>query len=176
MDRMLRNKRSVFAFVTPGFLALTLFLVLPLIISIVLSFFETDLLTKMEYVGFGNYTRMFNDSEFWKATARSWYLCVLAVLCDTILGLIVALLMTLLPKRAQRFFRIAFLVPMVISISVIAQLWVFIFDPSFGLLNFWSGRMESCLVIGRKFCPFLCGLCGHVAVLRIIGSYDVCRH
>jgi multiple sugar transport system permease protein/raffinose/stachyose/melibiose transport system permease protein len=100
-----------------------------------MSFQKTDGLTPATFIGFKNYIQLFTDSAFKKANWASIGLCVLAVIFNAMLGIAVAILLCTLGKRIQKILRTAFLIPLVLSISVISQLWLTVYHADWGLLN-----------------------------------------
>jgi len=87
------------------------------------------------FIGFRNFQRLMDDSVFLTANLNSIGLAFLTVLVDTIFALIFALLIVGLRPLLQKLYRILFLIPFVLSIAVISQLWLAVYQPEFGLLN-----------------------------------------
>jgi len=135
MKSILGSKLNIFLMVFPAFLLFTLFVFIPLITNIGISFYDSENLINWKFIGLQNYKEIFNDSEFWSANGRSFFLAILAVICDSLLGLVFAILLTIINERFQKLYRAALLMPMVLSIVVISQLWQMIYDVESGLLN-----------------------------------------
>ncbi|MBV5328849.1 MAG: sugar ABC transporter permease [Chlorobium sp.] len=135
MKKMLTNKALIFFFVAPGLLLFTGFVVYPLISTVFFSFHESDGLSVLKYIGFENYSKLLKDTNFVTANLSSVFLSALAIAFDAVLGIATAILMQSFDKRLQKVLRIAFLIPMVLSISVISQLWLSVYHPDWGLLN-----------------------------------------
>lgn len=135
MKSILGSKLNIFIMVFPAFILFTSFVFIPLISNIGISFFDSENLVNWKFIGIHNYVEIFNDSEFWSANGRSFFLAILAVICDSFLGFVFAVLLILVSERLQRLFRGALLMPMVLSIVVISQLWQMIYDVDSGLLN-----------------------------------------
>ena len=62
-------------------------------------------------------------------------LCLLAVLCNALLAIAVSILLCTLGPKTQKILRTAFIIPLVLSISGISQLWLTIYHADWGLLN-----------------------------------------
>ena len=87
-----------------------------------------------EFVGFGNYVRLFQDADFLNAAWRTVLYAVIVVTFEFVLGLAVALLFTAL-GNASRVFRTVFLYPLMIAPIVAGLLWRFLLIDNFGIVN-----------------------------------------
>ena len=135
MKKVLENKWYITILCAPALILFTLFVLYPLCNIIIMSFQKTDGLTPATFVWFKNYIQLFTDSAFKKANWASIGLCALAVVFNAILSIVVAILLCSLGKRIQKILRTAFLIPLVLSISVISQLWLTVYHADWGLLN-----------------------------------------
>ncbi|WP_430244327.1 ABC transporter permease subunit [Neorhizobium sp. DAR64861/K0K2] len=126
-----------FAYLTvaPVLVLMVLIVGIPLLYSLYLSFNSTNPITKKWiFVGFANYSRVFQNADFWAALRRTAYFSVLAVVGTTVLGIIFALVLN------QRFLgrgllRSVVLIPWAMAPVSIGVLWSFIYAGNFGLLN-----------------------------------------
>ena len=100
-----------------------------------MSFQKTNGLTPAKFIGIENFIQIFQDEAFLKANVASLGLCILAVIFNAILAIVVSILLCTLGKRTQKILRTAFVIPLVLSISVISQLWLTIYHADWGLLN-----------------------------------------
>jgi len=131
-----RSGLSVLVFLVPPLLLYGIAVLLPIVQSLVLSFFRWDGITDMAFVGIDNYVKMLTrDDVFWTAFANAvGYLGVCLVLQ---LGgaLVVASLLTALPK-ARELVKTIYLLPAVISTVAIAILFqrIYSLEPV-GLIN-----------------------------------------
>lgn len=66
-----RNEASFYVMLAPFTVMFFLFLVLPIIASVVLSFTSYDMVYKMDFVGLSNYFRMFVDDEVFLTTVKN---------------------------------------------------------------------------------------------------------
>ena len=94
-----------------------------------------------KFVGFQYFKLLFDDISFIKANIASIGLCILAVVFNAILAIVVAILICTLDIRIQRVLRTAFVIPLVLSISVISQLWLTVYHADWGLLNYFLNIM-----------------------------------
>lgn len=134
-DRGWRKAVWVALFVVPGFSALLLFVIGPILASLVLTTYEWDLLTSPRFIGFENFRRLWTDEEFWAALRHT-----LAYIAGYVpLVMVIALLLALaLNSRmpALGLVRTAFFMPVVSSWVAVALLWTWLFNPRYGLVNY----------------------------------------
>lgn len=135
MKQVLGNKYSIFLFCLPGLLLFTVFVLYPLANVVIYSFQSYNGLTSAEFIGWNNYVKLWGDSNFWSANWHSLYLCLITVFVDTILVVLFAFIIVGLNRYVQKFYKIAFLLPFVLSISVISQMWLAIYHVDWGVLN-----------------------------------------
>ena len=132
-----RENLTGYLFAAPwliGFFGLTLG---PMVVSFVLAFIQWDGISvnTIEWVGLGNYVRAFTeDSDVVKALGNTAYYSFLSVP----LGLSVALGLAVLlnqPLRGISIFRTIFYMPAVIGGVATIMMWIWVFNPDYGLLN-----------------------------------------
>ena len=127
--------RQKYLFLLPGLLVLVAIILFPLIFTIRVSFSSWDVYNPgLNWVGGENYGRLFVDSRYWEALGRLTILTASTVLIQYVLGFGLALLVWR-DIRAQRFFRVLFLVPMMTTPVVMSVIWRTIFHESLGPLN-----------------------------------------
>ncbi|CAM2845965.1 carbohydrate ABC transporter permease [Actinomyces slackii] len=131
-----RSRRSVAVFLLPPILLFGGGVLLPIIQSLVLSFFHWDGITQMRFAGLDNYTRMLGqDPVFWKAFVNQLLYLVICVTIQMGVGLgIACLLLTI--TRGREVLKVLLLMPAVISTTAIALLFqrIYSLDPR-GLVN-----------------------------------------
>jgi putative chitobiose transport system permease protein len=110
-----------------------MFLVIPLLQVVYLSFTEYDILTAPKWVGLDNYANLFADELFWSSLGRSFaYLLVTPILI--VLSLSLAIVVNR-PLRGITFFRSLYYLPTVISVVSIGMIFNFVFAEPAGLIN-----------------------------------------
>ena len=135
MKKVLGNKWYIFLLCAPAMLLLIAFVLYPILNIVVMSLQKTDGLTPAKFIGLKNFVQLFTDDGFMRANLASLGLCLLAVLCNAILAIAVSILLCTLGPKTQKILRTAFIIPLVLSISVISQLWLTIYHADWGLLN-----------------------------------------
>lgn len=135
MKKVLGNKKYIFLMCAPALFLLAAFVIYPIINIVIMSFQKTNGLIPAKFIGIENFIQIFQDEAFLKANVASLGLCILAVIFNAILAIVVSILLCTLGKRTQKILRTAFVIPLVLSISVISQLWLTIYHADWGLLN-----------------------------------------
>jgi multiple sugar transport system permease protein len=125
-----------FLFVLPFLVFYVLFLVWPVILGLRMSFFDWSLVGTGvgQFLGLANYRELFADPDFWSSL---WHSVLFTLLVTPLLTLI-ALGLALLANRAipaRWFFRVTFFAPYVLPVSVMALIWIWMYQPGFGLIN-----------------------------------------
>jgi len=132
--RALGDALAGYTFLLPNLLLLGVFLFLPLVWAVRLSFEQTGGFGVGEFVGLANYQRLFADPVFWQSTLNTALFTLLTVPLSMIIGLALAVLMnSVLPARG--LFRTVIVLPMVISGVATALVGVLIFDQNIGIIN-----------------------------------------
>jgi sn-glycerol 3-phosphate transport system permease protein len=140
-----RNRKDLAAgllFLLPSITIFAVFVYYALGFNIYLSFTSWNFLAPVKkFIGFTNYERIFTDLRFWKIMLNTTYYAVGTIVISLILGLIFALLLNQkIPGRG--LFRTIIFSPYVTTTAAVAVLWIWMFDPSYGLINIglsWFG-------------------------------------
>lgn len=132
--RARRSERAAYGFVAPNMLLLALFVLVPLVGTVVLSAQRTNGFGSGTFTGLGNYIRLFGDPLFWRSSLNTAVYTVLVTPLSMLLGLLAALLLnTVLPARAV--FRSILILPMAVSGVASALIGKLVFDENAGVLN-----------------------------------------
>jgi len=123
-----------YLFVSPLLVGLLFLSLGPMVASLAISFCKYDLFTAPKFCGFGNYRELLSDPLFWKSLKVTVTYSVISVPLGSCLSLAVALLMNQ-KVRGIAIFRTIYYLPAVVSGVAVALLWMWIFDPSYGLGN-----------------------------------------
>lgn len=137
MKKVLGNKWYIFLLSAPALILLAAFVAYPLVSIVIMSLQKTNGLTPAEFVGLDNFLQLIQDEAFIRSNLASLGLSILAVLCNAVLAIIVSILLCTLKPRVQKILRTAFVIPLVLSVSVISQLWLTIYHADWGLLNYF---------------------------------------
>lgn len=130
-----REERYFYLFISPWIVGFLIFIIGPIIASLYFSFCNYDVVTSPIWIGLQNYKKLFLDPLFWQALKVTSYYSLLSVPLGIILSLIIAILLNQKIKGLV-WFRTIYYVPSVISGVAVSLLWMWIFNPEFGILNF----------------------------------------
>lgn len=118
---------TAFFFLLPGLIGILLFLVLPILASIVLSFTNWQLLGTPRFVGFSNYSRLFTtDPQFWTVMRNTIFFTIEYLILNIVISLGLAVWISSL-KIGQRWFRVIFFLPTFTPLIGVAIVWMLIF-------------------------------------------------
>ncbi|WP_258222558.1 carbohydrate ABC transporter permease [Halanaerobium saccharolyticum] len=87
-----------------------------------------------EFIGFGNYIKLFNDPVVWLATKNTFIFMIAAVVFQVGLGILLAIFVDLI-KYGKNFFRTTFFFPIVLSAASLGLLFRLLYNYDAGLLN-----------------------------------------
>lgn len=123
------------AFFGPALVLLSLFLFLPMILTLVFSFTDFFALSPQltHFVGLDNYFQVLKDDDFRIAFFNTVKFVVIIVPLQSLGALGLALLINKV-TYCKTYFKVAFFIPVVMSLAVVSTLWVQIYSPE-GILN-----------------------------------------
>jgi trehalose/maltose transport system permease protein len=131
-----QRRRAAWLFVTPMLLVLAAVAGWPLLRTIFFSFTDASLNTLETFstVGPANFLTLGRDPDWWQAVRNTLALTVISVSLETVLGLVIALTLNAhMPGRG--LLRAAVLVPWAIPTVVSAQMWNWMYNDLYGVLN-----------------------------------------
>ncbi len=185
MKKLYSNKLTIILFILPALLLFFLILVAPIFISGYYSFFDWNGFGAKTFIGLENFRELFtsNSIGFIKALCNALLLALLSVAIQLPLALGLALLLGK-GRKGERGFLSIYFMPVLISTVVIGQLWLKIYNPSYGLLNvvlrsfgldslakIWLG--EKTTALGAVFVPVLWQYVGYHMLLMFAGIKSV---
>ena len=129
-----RRIRTAFAFLAPSLVGVALFLVIPVVLVIILSLTQWNLLTQIRWVGFSNYANIFRFDGFGHSLLVTAYYVLLNIPAQTVIALGLALLLNnRLPGSA--FVRVVAVLPFLATPVAMSVVWTWFFDPTNGIVN-----------------------------------------
>ncbi len=124
-------------FPLPTLLLVLGLMVYPIVYTLLLSTRRYDLaLKRYAIVGLAHYLSVFTSGRFWDALGRTVYFTVLSVTGSIVLGMVIALVLNR-NFRGVRWARTAFLLPMVATPVATSLVWMMMFNPTLGVLNYF---------------------------------------
>jgi cellobiose transport system permease protein len=138
-------KWSPYLYIAPFFVIFGVVGLFPLLWTAYLSLFDRELLdTEGTFIGLGNYTELFRDSQFWNALFNTVSIFVLSSGPQIVIAVgVAALLNTRL--RAPTGWRVGVLLPYVVSLVAVGLIFGNLFGQNYGLVN---GLLET-IGLGR---------------------------
>lgn len=131
-----REAISFYLIISPWIVGLIAFTLGPMVYSIYLSLSKWDIIGTPRWVGLDNYQKLFfNDDLFW----TSLKVTAIYSFAGVPLGLTLSLILALVLNRAvklRNFFRTVFYTPSVMSGVAVSLLWIWVFNPEFGIVNY----------------------------------------
>lgn len=186
MTKLYSKKSTIFLFILPALVLFIAILVAPIFASAYYSFFDWNGFGKKTFIGLENYTELFtsNSIGFPKALKNSLLMAALSVFVQLPISLGLALLLGKGGRKGERAFLSIYFIPVLISTVVIGQLWLKIYNPSYGILNvvltklglenltrIWLGDVNTAM--GACFVPILWQYVGYHMLLMYAGIKSV---
>ncbi len=135
MNKNYNSKLAIFIFAFPTLILFTAFVVYPIFPEIVISFQNNDGFRNMGFVGFDNYVSILTSASFWKANMNTLIIVVISTCIGLPISLFLALLVDRQTEGVRRFFKFSSVFPAVLSVTVIGQMWIAIYNPQWGLID-----------------------------------------
>jgi raffinose/stachyose/melibiose transport system permease protein len=129
-----RRRATPYLLVAPALLLFGAIVLVPIGLTGWFSFHQWDGLGPFEAAGLANYRRALRDHIFRSTFVHAAVYIGLTIVLEVIVGLVLAGLLTAKPRRGT-VFRVAFFVPVMLPMVVVAVLWAFVYNPDIGLLN-----------------------------------------
>ena len=125
--------------VAPMMLGFTVFFLIALAASLVLSLTDWDVLTRPQWVGLDNYVRLFRDEAFLTAMRNTVGLTIPNVVFRLAIALGLALALNS-RIRFRALYRTIFFMPVLTMPVAVATIWKWLYDPTFGPINYMLGQ------------------------------------
>lgn len=129
-----RDRWIAYGFLLPNIIGFLLFMLGPIVASLVMSLFRWDIFTVPTFIDWDNFIEIFSrDSGFWQYLANTLFLSL-----SVPLGLVLALFLAIIlnqPLRGMGFFKTVYFLPVVSSAIAVAIIWQWLLNKDFGLIN-----------------------------------------
>ena len=135
-----KRQRGYAVYLIPGVVASLGVIVVPLVMTVGISFTRWSGIGSPTWIGFGNYTRLLHDANFWASFGHIVLLILAMAVVPTLLGLVLAaVLFDYVAKhfgnRWAGLFRSGYYLPQVLPVAVTGIVWGWILHPEYGALN-----------------------------------------
>lgn len=134
------------------FIGFLLFSLIPMIVSLVISFTElhSTIIDYAQWTGFSNYKKIVTDPMFYKAFGNTLYYCV-SVIVNMAVSLFLANVLASRKIFGEKIWRVIFFLPQVCSTVAVTVMWSWIFNKDYGMIN------TVIQPLGIKFTPYETG-------------------
>jgi cellobiose transport system permease protein len=124
-----------YAYIAPFFLIFGIFGLFPLLFTFYVALFDWNPVGEHTFIGFDNFTRLFDDPRFWNATRNTISIWFLSTVPQLAVALGLAHLLNHARLRFATAFRMSMLVPYITSVAATTIVFAQLFDRDYGLLN-----------------------------------------
>ncbi|NHN33736.1 carbohydrate ABC transporter permease [Paenibacillus agricola] len=132
---LLNDTMVAYYFLLPAIIGFAIFTAVPLVASLVISFYEWNTLSSPKFVGLGNFVKIFTEDQiFWIAMENTFWYAVGVVPFSIALGLAAALLLNQ-KIIGIAFWRTVYFLPVMTSTVAISLVWKWLYNPDVGLIN-----------------------------------------
>lgn len=128
-----REDIAGYLFILPNFLGFLIFTLVPVALSLGLSFVNWDMLSPPKFVGLVNFINLLGDPLFWKCLGNTLYLMMI-IPVEIMASLVLAIVMNKKLKNIG-LFRTLYFLPTITNGVAICLLWAWLYNYDFGLLN-----------------------------------------
>lgn len=181
MHKILSNKKAIVLFLFPTVLLISVFVVVPICMSVYYSMLDWDGIGKGMFIGLQNYIDMLSDTRFISSIKNSLLYAAFSLFLQLPFSLLLAIVVANV-SRGEKFYRTTFFIPVIISGVVIGQLWQKIYNGDYGLLNAvlgtfgiegqdWLGQENTALL--AAFVPNLWQYIGYHMLIMYAGIKSI---
>jgi multiple sugar transport system permease protein len=137
--RKRQQAKGAWLFLAPFLILFTLFVLAPVVYGFWISLHNWHILSKdVPFIGLRNYSSAINDDLFRISLLRTGYFVLMVVPTSNALSLLFAIALNQ-KFRGTTLYKIAFYMPVLLSVTVVAVLWRWLYSREYGLLNHYMG-------------------------------------
>lgn len=143
MNKFLSKKSAIVFFTAPFLILYTLMMIYPICQTVIKSFYDWDGIVKPVFIGLENYREILKDPDFWPAIKNGLIFAAVVFVFQQGMGTILALIFSTptLRIKGKKFFKTSFFIPVVLSVTVVGQLWTQLYNYDHGLINSLLGLL-----------------------------------
>ncbi|MFA1819908.1 carbohydrate ABC transporter permease [Virgibacillus oceani] len=134
----MKFKKKLLWFILPAFLIYSGFMLIPLILSMRVSFYEFSGIGDMTFIGFDNFYRLLFESpyneRFFNAVGNTFEFFAYTMVFQNVTALLLALALTR-GLKLTGFFRTVIFIPVTLSLLMIGFVWSIMLNPNIGVVN-----------------------------------------
>ena len=147
MNKRLYSKKksdavSGYLFLLPALLAFLLFIGAPMVITIVLSFFDYNMLQGSEWINFDNYIVFFKNPTSWQIIWNTFKLTLILVALHIVIALLLAFVIYKEKRGPVKYvYRTAVYLPSILTTASVAIAWYYMFNYDLGVFNWLLSQL-----------------------------------
>ncbi|MDA8296528.1 MAG: sugar ABC transporter permease [Actinomycetota bacterium] len=130
-----RDRGAAWAILAPNLTLFSIFIIVPVLLAVAISFTNWDLASAPHFVGLANYRRMLSDPMVGQSIETTFFFLLMGVVPTVVIALLFALLVNVrVPFIAAM--RTLYFIPAVVSFAASSVLWQWIYRPGDGILDY----------------------------------------
>jgi multiple sugar transport system permease protein len=135
VNRRRREALAAYAFLSPWMIGFLVFMAIPMVASLVLSFTDYDALRSPTAVGWANYRQLLEDPAVRRSMVNTLVYALMSVPATMAVSLALASLLSRAGRRSAGFFRTVFYLPEITPKVAVGVLFLILFNGQAGLVN-----------------------------------------
>ncbi|MDL2319190.1 sugar ABC transporter permease [Eubacteriales bacterium OttesenSCG-928-A19] len=137
-----REALTAYAFLSPAIILFCLFILVPTVWVVYLSFMKYDIITPAKFVQGMNWRRLWGDQRMWQTLKNTGKFVLLLVPMHLIMGTLLALGVNVLKNRAGvYFFRTLYYFPTLVTSASVILAWRYMLSADTGMINYYLGLL-----------------------------------
>jgi len=144
MKKYMGNKLAIFLFVLPALAIFIIFDFIPIIQVFAYSFTDWNGLTIPNFTALENYKELFTDRVFYTSNRNQLIFAIVITVYQMFFATIFAITISNKKMKGRKFLRVAYFIPVILSVTVVCQLWSAILSGE-GLFN------QLCAAFGSDY-------------------------
>ncbi len=135
MKKFFGNPWAIALFTLPTLLLFSVMVFYPIIQVFYRSLFDWNGLSAGTFVGMDNYVRLLDDKGFQVGNLNGFKFGAVITVFQLTMATLLALSLSSMRMKGKSILRVAYFIPVVLSVTVVCQLWLSIYNADTGLLN-----------------------------------------
>ena len=123
-------------FLLPNIAIFVVFIIIPAVQGLRMSFTEWGVFTEPTYIGFANFKELTHDEVFWTTFFNTLTFSVFVVILLILYSMVLALLLNRNAHKGEKVFRSLFYIPSLLSMITVGIAWRFILGDEMGIINY----------------------------------------
>lgn len=135
----LGERLAPYGYIAPFFVLFAVFGLFPLLFTFVISLYNWNPIGAKTFIGLDNFTRLFTDPRFWRATVNTLSIWLLSTVPQLLVALFLSHLLNHARLRFANFYRMSLLLPYITSVAATTVVFAALFDRDYGMFNYLTG-------------------------------------